>query len=98
MNSLVDSVLNSKSIDVYVSESQQPKTKWKPLHKGKVWINDQGNYVVNESTNWNGVPNRLFFGFVNYEDYNSGRNVVKGKNLHNCKIAIEEYMLGRNND
>lgn len=90
-NSIAANLYNKGQVHVNVNATRQPQTKWTCLHKAKVWCNDQGYYIVNESTNWNGVPNRVFDVYANYEDYDKGAPFDCVHALGKAKLVAEDH-------
>lgn len=89
-NGVSNSVLNSKSVHVNASSLPEPKSNWSVKVKGKVWVNDSGLIIENNSYITNDLPVRQFFIFKNQDDYDHGRLSACEKNLGTAKITAEK--------
>lgn len=89
-NGITNSVTNSKSIHVSASNLPEPTSKWSVKVKGKVWVNDSGLIIENNSYITHDLPVRQFFIFKNQDDYDNGRLSATEKNLGTAKITAEK--------
>lgn len=88
-NGVANSVINTKRVNVSASDIKKPKTSWVCKVKGKVWVNENGLIIENNSYVTNDLPVRQFFIFNNQLDYDAGKLSAEAKNLGTAKIIAE---------
>ncbi len=88
-NGIVDSVLKSNPVHVNTSDIKTPVTEWACRVKSKVWQNENGLIIENNSSMTHGKPVRRFFIFKNQEDYDAGRVAAESVNLGKAKLSAE---------
>ncbi|QGJ84306.1 hypothetical protein [Pseudoalteromonas phage XCL1123] len=88
-NGVASSVMSTKCVNVSVSDVNKPKTSWVCKVKGKVWVNESGLIIENNSYVTNDLPIRQFFIFSNQLDYDVGKLSAEAKNLGTAKIIAE---------
>lgn len=88
-NGVANSVINTKCVNVSASDVKKPKTTWACKVKSKVWVNENGVIIENNSYVTNDLPIRQFFIFNNKLDYDAGKLSAKAKNLGSAKIIAE---------
>ena len=64
-NGVANSVIGTKCVNVSASELKKPKTNWECKVKSKVWVNENGVIIENNSYITNNLPIRQFFIFNN---------------------------------
>lgn len=87
----------SEVVHVYaVSPLPKIKAKWKCIHKGKLWLSDDGFVIENASYKTStGGPNRLFLCYRSYDSYDRGVYFDSSYAIARAKVVCQEFQVKR---